>query len=218
MCLNLSNALECNMLSLHKKIVGIFGILFFTLMFSGCATFYAKPVPNGDHLVSWPVRQHQLAAFNNWKASGSFGVTVDGKTNIASFDWQQIGKKYVINIYTALHVGSAKIVGDSCSVTLWKSENERISAKTPEELLYKQFGWSLPVYDLIYWVKGMPAPIGHVKREYFDAFKHLIGLEQESWKIQYRDFVSVGDIDVPSKIYLENPKLKIKIVIKHWNM
>lgn len=204
------------MFAMQKKISGLFICLLFALL-SGCATYYPKTATSGNHMLTWKNREYQLNEFNTWKASGSFGVTVDGKTNIASFDWQQNNKKYLINIFTALHVGSAKIIGNDTSVTLWKSEKTAITAKNPEDLLYHEFGWTLPIANLIYWVKGVPAPGFFAAKMHFDAFLHLISFEQQNWQIQYRDFVSVDDIDVPTKIYLENPKLKIKIVIKHWD-
>lgn len=205
------------MLLQWKKFFKILTILFFLLIINGCAVFYAKPVPSGEHLLTWKERLSELKAFNDWYNEGVFGVTVNGKTNIANFDWQQHYNNYVINIFTTLHVGSAKIEGDNTKVIFWKSAKEKIIAKTPEELLYKQFGWSLPISDLIYWVKGMPAPLNGITKKHFDAFNHLIMLQQQGWKIAYHDFISVGAVDVPSKIYLENPKFKIKIIIKHWN-
>jgi outer membrane lipoprotein LolB len=49
-------------------------------------------------------------------------------------------------------------------------------------------------------------------------YNHLSYLKQQGWEIEYADFRSIGNIDLPQKIWLENPKLRAKLVIKKWRI
>jgi len=52
----------------------------------------------------------------------------------------------------------------------------------------------------------------------FDGYNHLLLLQQQNWQIEYADFQAIKHIDLPTKILLINPTLRVKIVIKRWTI
>jgi outer membrane lipoprotein LolB len=195
-----------------KVIKQIFTIITILLL-SACATV---PQP-GTHYLTWQQRQQQLQATNSWDMYAVLGVRFAGKNTMVHFYWQQIANNFTINISTPINIGGVIITGSTKQVTLWRSATDKIVAKTPEQLMYQELGWSLPLFDLKYWVLGLPAP--HIPyNAKFDMYNHLSYLKQQGWEIEYADFRSIGNIDLPQKIWLENPKLRAKLVIKKWRI
>ena len=78
-------------------------------------------------------------------------------------------------------------------------------------------GWSIPISNLIYWIKGIPAPNFDYKIK-LDSYNHLLKLKQQDWVINYTDSKSQDGIDLPSNMALQNAQCKIKIAIKEWSI
>ena len=87
----------------------------------------------------------------------------------------------------------------------------------PKFSLVKETGWNLPVSDLAYWIRGLPAP-GSEAVKHFDQFHHLIELDQKGWRIQYLRYSNVNQIDLPTKIFMNYPRMSVKIVINSWQI
>ena len=198
-----------------KKIVLLISLLGIMEIFSGCAT--VKPSPAQLQLMSWQQRSTQLKAIQHFTLKGSLGITQANKVDILSFDWQQNYRNYEINLHGPLSLGGAKIVGDQNGIAYWKNSAEKVFAKSPESLFYQQFGWTLPVSNLKYWILAIPAST-KIHDQQFDKFNHLICLVEQDWRIRYSDFISVNGVDLPTRIQLESPQIKIKIVIKTWQV
>lgn len=189
-----------------KKIL----LIFVVLLLSSCAI---NSVPPTVHYLPWAKREAQLSAIRNWQMYGALGIRYANQTSMAHFTWQQTAGHFAINIYTPINLGGVKITGDTHQVILWKSATEKIIAKTPEQLMNKELGWSLPLFDLRYWILGLPAPQIPYKAK-FDSYNHLSYLEQQGWKINYFAFQSIKNIDLPTSILLTNLQLQVKLVIK----
>jgi outer membrane lipoprotein LolB len=196
------------------KIAYIFLVL---ICLAGCATVMQPGA--GQHKLSWPVRQKQLNNLKNWNLQSAIGIKNLNQSTSAHVNWQQFENNYILNIISQFNIGGVKIVGDSTGVTLWRSVTNKIKAQTPEELMYQELGWSLPIDNLRYWILGLPAP-KLVYASQFDAYNHLISLQQQGWQISYSNFISINNIDLPTSILISNSKLKlqVKVIIKKWEL
>lgn len=193
-----------------KKILLIIIILFL----SGCGTLYGPPPP-GTHYLTKQERRQQLMAINSWDMYAALGVRFANKNTMAHFYWLQAGNDFTINIFTPLNIGGVKITGNKKQVILWRSATDKITAKTPGQLMHQELGWSLPLFNMKYWVLGLAAP--HIPyHAKYDSYNHLNYLQQQGWKIEYADFRSINGIDLPRKIWLENPRLQVKLVVEKW--
>jgi outer membrane lipoprotein LolB len=207
------------MLSL-RNLTMYFTLLALPIWLNGCAINQA-PVSTQiavPKYLTWQQRQTELNNLQTWTAEGSLSVTFDHKTDIAYFAWQQNAKNYGIDLHAPLNLKQLQLVGNDKQVTLWESETS-ISAPTPEALLKERLGWTLPIANLVYWIRGVPAPTSAttpIATQQLDNFNHLTHMQQQGWDIQYVDFQAINNIDLPHIIYLQTEGLKIKIVIKKW--
>lgn len=182
------------------------------LVLSSCSYLH-KPPKSDLHYLTWSQRREQLSELESWNMRGAVGIKLMQNNVMAHFFWQQSNDDYDITVYTPLNLSSVKIIGNPKKVMLWRSSSDQVTAKTPEILMYQQLGWYLPLSNMRYWILGMPAPNVpyHAK---FDAYHHVIFLQQEGWKINYDNFVTTQDVDLPYKIIMTNADIEIKLVIK----
>lgn len=190
-------------------------LLLFTLV--GCAVISPQPAtPIAARHLNWQQRQKQLQAIKNWNIKGAISITYNNKTDMASFSWKNNWHSYWIDIFGPLHLGSVQINGNENGAVLQQSSSGKIvRAATPEDLLQQQLQWPLPISNLNYWIRALPSPAKATALQ-FDSDHHLTSFTQQNWQIIYNAFQTVNGVDLPTKIYLTTPELRIKIVIKQW--
>jgi outer membrane lipoprotein LolB len=94
------------------------------------------------------------------------------------------------------------------------------TAKTAEELIRKNSGWTIPVTQLAFWVRGLPDPNSKVTR-FMPNAQGLIGeLEQLGWKVTYGDYLNVAtatnNIAMPGRIVAEYKDVRLTLVVREW--
>lgn len=193
--------------------------LFFTL--TACSTLPSTfsstaGTYSGAHYLSWKQRQAQVAALQNWTAQGSIAAQNNRKGWNASYSWEQEGEAYTLQLFGPLGMNHVQLSGNSKQVIL-KTAQHIYSAASPEALLQQQAGWTLPVSNLLYWLRGSPAPHAPFKRS-LNPSNHMVQLYQAGWRILYLQYDSVHGIDLPTQMLLSNPQWHIRIVVNHWQV
>lgn len=195
--------------------------LAFVLILTGCASINPQSMhdngaPVGNHHMPWPQRQAQLTALKQWSAEGSIGAHSAKNGLNASFSWQQQADNYTIQLFGPLGINRTQLAGNKQQVTLQTSK-ETFTASNPELLLRQRTGWRLPVSNLYYWLRGLPAPNARYTKS-FDANNHLAQLNQAGWNVQYLSYSSVNNVDLPDRILLTNPQWRVRLVIRNWQL
>lgn len=202
-----------------KKLI----FIIFIGILTGCSTLGPQSSGNngannslGIHYLPRPARQNQLSNLQNRSARGSIAIHTEQKGWNASFNWQQQNGHYVITLFGPLGTNRVQLTGDPLQVTL-QTANRLVSAPTPESLIQQQLGWNLPISNLYYWLRGLPAPHARSRQSY-DINNHLVHLTQQGWNIIYLRYSGVNGIDLPNRLLLNNPALQIRIVISQWDV
>lgn len=196
----------------------------------GCTTM-APSSQSQLHNLSWSKRSAELKNISRWSLSGVFSITHHHRTDIAYFDWERNHNNFTLEIYGPLHLTNIKIIGKPGEVFLFKTSDKVIRASSPEDLIYQETSWMLPISNLAYWIRNLPAP-ANISTEKttatFDTYNHLTTLKQQGWVVNYHNFMAVGAIDLPSRLEVstlpamtspESPgQLKIRMVIKSWKL
>ncbi|OGT49417.1 MAG: outer membrane lipoprotein LolB [Gammaproteobacteria bacterium RIFCSPHIGHO2_12_FULL_38_11] len=196
-----------------KKCLLICGVV----LLSGCVRLQTPVASKTFEVQNIFSRQVKLSKINNWKIHGAFSIAQTGQQpEIANYVWNQVNSEnYRIEISSALNLYSVVIVCRSGLVSLLKNGSQRFSAKTPEKLMEKALGWSLPISELDNWIKGMPAD-GKYKAKY-DVYGHLILLKQMGWTVQYGSYKANKNVDLPQMITLQRTGLFVKIVTNQFD-
>lgn len=196
----------------------IFRKLFITFILalglSSCATL-STPEPAQNKNTPWVQRMQMLSALQAWNIDATIGIRANDQAESASLNWQQNGQTYSWSFFGPLGTSAFKLNGQPGLVELQTPQGKTFQAQSPEILLAEQTGWRLPISNLYYWVRGLPAPHIPAKTQ-FDTYHHLITLEQQGWKIHYLRYMAVNKLDLPGKMLIDSGNVSVKIIINHW--
>jgi len=188
------------------------------VLLSACSTLSEVKTSSPEAERQWVTHQQDLEQFRSWVISGRLGIQTEDEGWHVSFRWQQgDAELYHINLSGPLGQESAELQGTAHGVTLLLSDGRSISALDPDELLERQFGWHLPVKGLYYWVRGLPMP-HEAETHALDGRGRLYWLKQAGWQISYRRYGDVAGKAFPTKIFLDNPQVKVRLVIDEWTL
>ena len=166
--------------------------------------------------------QRQLQTIGDWQLTGKLGIRTANDSGSASLKWSQQIANYQINLSGPLGQKRMIITGTPEKVRLEQTGEPVQEAKTAEALIKKSAGWTLPVTQLAYWVRGVPAPklrITHLQQNESGLIAQLI---QGDWNItygNYRDQTFNGmTLPLPGKITAEYKDVRLVLVIRDWHL
>lgn len=182
-------------------------------------TACAPPKPSEDQPVNKVIpiekRKAETATVSSWNIHGALAAKNKTKGWTATMNWAQQGpSSYQIRLNGPLGAGAVLINKKGNTVT-FQDGAKKASSSNADELLQQQTGIRLPVDNLYYWVRGLPAP-GGVQSEQHDQYNHLSQLKQSGYTINFTKYTSVKGIDLPSVIRLDGNGVMIKVVINSW--
>lgn len=187
------------------------------VLLSGCATT-PKPLLTED----WQEHTRQLSALNKWHAVGKLAVKVPNDGGSMGIRWEQAPTQFNIDFSGPFGQNLLTISGNDKLVTLNEPNQAPISAKTAEELIRRNTGWTIPVAQLAFWVRGLPDPANRI-RKFQPNPQGLIGaLEQSDWNITYSEYMSVTSgsetLAMPKRIVAEFKEIRLTLVIREWQL
>ncbi len=188
------------------------------LFISGCSlTPSTPPAANQDELL-WQQHQESLKTLNKWRLNASLSVTKNKQNWIIRVLWDQDGDNYTLRLNAPLGQGAALLTGTKDGVIMRTGNNDTFQAKSADELVVQALNMELPIDNLYYWIRGIPAPDPRTLP--YDLYKngHLYKLEQSDWELEYSPYVEVKKMFLPKKIYLDHKDIEVKIVITKWNI
>lgn len=153
----------------------------------------------------------------SWEINGSMSAKNKTKGWSATMNWTQQGpSSYQIRLMGPLGAGTVLVTKKGGVITL-QDGPKTLTSNSADELLMQQTGIRLPVNNLYYWIRGLPAP-GGVQAEHHDQNNHLDQLKQSGYTIDYTKYTTVKNIDLPSMIRLQGNGVTVKIAIKNWTI
>lgn len=166
---------------------------------------------------NWQARRNVLAALHTWEFTGRIGVLDADESHSSRIRWRQDKDDYVINLWGTLNVGATELTGRPGAVVLEQAGEPPLRARSAEGLIYEQLGYELPVTQLSYWIKGIPAPGSQAQTD-FNAEHHLVALQQDGWSVQYMAYTNYGAESLPTRIRIEKPPLRLDFVRLDWTL
>lgn len=166
--------------------------------------------------------QRQLQAVEHWQLNGKLGIRTADDNGSATVKWVQQNADYQINLSGPLGQKRMIITGTPGNVRLEQSGEPAQEAKTAEALIKKSVGWTLPVAQLAYWVRGVPAPKMRITHLEQNANGLLDRLHQGDWIItysNYRDQTYQGlTLPLPGKITAEYRDVRLILAVREWQL
>jgi outer membrane lipoprotein LolB len=171
--------------------------------------------------VEFEQHQARVTPLNYWQIKGKLGIKAPSESLSASIHWQQMKAHYVIQLHGPLGQKSLRIEGGPKLVTLKEKGKEPVSSSSAESLFTRTTGWSLPLKQLDYWIRGLPAP-GKVQSIAFNPQGLVKKLEQKDWLIEYEKYQTVTHqghtLYLPQKLIATHQDLRLTLLIRDWTL
>ena len=115
-----------------------------------------------------------------------------------------------------LGVGLFEVEGTAGEVEARFPDGRSVGAASPEVLLEREIGWSVPLQGLRYWVVGAPAPGGPAPKLEFDGHGRLARLQQAGWTVVYERYDGIDDLKLPERIRFSSESVDATVVVRRW--
>jgi len=175
-------------------------LLAFYVFLVGCSTLNIDPAMSS-----------KTGPSQSWLLRGKLGVRSELGGGSLQIVWRQTIAGLDIHLMGPLGKSVAHIHGTAEQYRVDLPGQEPLHMNTHKRQIEQALGWELPVQEMIYWVRGMPAPgIPH----------HLVPnntgktekIEQSGWQVDYKKYVQ----GVPVRITFVKDATVIKLVVKEW--
>ncbi len=152
-----------------------------------------------------------------FRLSGAIAAKSHQKGWTAMVDWQQSGPhSYQMTLMGPMGSQAVRIQEQQGLVT-YQEGAKKFSAKNGDDLLAKKTGIHLPVHNLYYWIRGIPAP-GAIQSATRDSNGQLKILKQSGYTVEFNEYTNTQQHMLPRKLRLYGKDVVVKLVIKRWSV
>ncbi|MDF1684681.1 MAG: lipoprotein insertase outer membrane protein LolB [Legionellaceae bacterium] len=191
------------------------------VLLTGCAppeTPDAALISHEPPQASKTLKTRTAKQISSWTINGAIAAKNKTEAWTASINWKQNGpNNYQIRLFGPLGGGSM-LIEKKGGVVTYQDAQKRTKSYNADELMYQQTGIRIPIKNLYYWIRGLPAPgtVQSAQYEQYNQTKRLSYLKQDGYAVKYLNYTNNEDISLPSKIYVQSSKGNLKIIIKRW--
>ena len=193
-------------------------LMIWTLLLSlaGCSSFSSHETVQGTgNPQLWQAHKKHIATLDGWQISGKIGIRAPQDSGSATLFWLQRQDYYDIRLSGPLGGGAARLTGRPGDIVLEVSNRGRFQAPSPEALLREQLRLNLPVSNLLWWIRGLPAP-NSKSQITLDGESRLAQLNQDGWQVDYLRYGEQNGYSLPERLKLVGHDLEVTLVIKDW--
>ncbi len=200
------------------------------VVLAGCATLRDEPPPAVDPEPGteapavepeptpedlWEVRQARLACMDRWQLEGRMALATDDDGWNANLRWEQDNQRFRMRLSGPFGSGAFRLAGDEGRFRIEHGGETRFYLSSPEDVLERELGASIPVSGLRYWVLGGLQPQREADYE-LDSEGRLTRLEQSGWSIRYRSYRDYNGEQLPRHVTAERPGIRVRLVADEW--
>lgn len=191
-------------------------LLFLVITLAACSNLHQRETLEfGGDPAAWQAHRKLVEPVRDWVLQGKLGVRAPAESGSGTLYWLQQQDSYDIRLSGPLGRGATRIQGNSAGVTLDIAGQTQTTAQSAEDLLEQQIGWRLPVDNLLWWVRGLPAP-GSPSRLQLNPESLLARLAQAGWIIEYSRYQEIDGKRLPQRLQLSGHDVLLTLVITRW--
>lgn len=206
------------------------------LLLSACRTDgVIHPSKSTEQPILWQQHHAKIANISAWRLKGKIAVKSGRKGGSATLHWAYQPDHQAIELYGPFGSGRVQITVLPTHALLKDAQGNAVRGDNAAQALYKRLGWQVPFEELHYWVRGIPAESKPYKPSpvfTVDATGRLRTLQQNNWVVEYQEYQTVGQFDLPHRLSLTaapgtlefytasgeyiGDYLSVQIILKYW--
>ena len=184
---------------------------------TSCATSDKNEGPTDPN---WLQHQESVLELSDWQLTGRLNVRQQKTSETVSINWQQQKENFEIRFSGTLGLGAVQVHGSPNEVVVEKAGAETVVLPDLQALTQNYLGYDFPAAQLLYWVRGVPAPAGIVSTT-LDTNLMLGTLIQADttgrrWELAYDRYEQVGDVWLPGRIRVKSEDIELTFLVSEW--
>lgn len=200
---------------MNKSLWTSFALATITFSLTACSSMSKSPLPQSPSTpIPWQTRVATVSTIQSFHIQGKIGLQTARDSGSANVNWVQNGSSYNINLIAALGSHQINIAGHPGFVQVGM-DGRTYTGSSPEQILAAHWHFAVPISNLYYWVRGLPAP-GSASGKQFDSSGRLVSLTQQGWNVQFLSYTRYGNADLPTKIIFNSASLRAKLLVYGW--
>lgn len=165
-----------------------------------------------------------LSQQDSFETTGRLSLTVPSETNQASFGLNVERQDLVLQLSGPLGIGAIRLEVIDGQGRLISGRHGDIALQNTQDDLTALLGYPVPLEAIRYWALGLPQPGTPDQRRMTADGHRLLELDQQGWRVEFREYrsVSLGSggsasrVDLPRKVLLTSPDVRILMVFRDW--
>jgi len=153
---------------------------------------------------------------DGFELSGRIAVQYDGDGYSGTLRWLHAMSSDLVELYAPVGTLYARLRRDPSGAVMETADGKRFDEPDTGALSRRVLGWELPLEELPHWVFGRSAPGGAPARVDNDTVGRPARLVQAGWVVSYRSYMEDQSEVLPSRMDLERPGLRVKLIISRW--
>lgn len=185
------------------------------LLLAACAPVRIKG--DASMLEAQAAREAALSGQDHWTLTGRLAVSNGRDGGSGSLTWEQDGERYDFTVRAPVTGRSFRLHGGPGGAVLEGLDQGPMRGADAETLMARALGWQVPLRDLRAWVLGLRADSGPAQLGFgADGLPSL--LQQDGWKVEYRDWYADRTPALPRKVFAERQPYRVRLSIENWDL
>lgn len=190
-----------------------------TMVLVGCSSV---PEQEASYHVNWQQHQQDLTKLDAFKVTGKIGYQDPSHRQSLNFILTHASNYDELKLLTFFGqtVMTLQMLPSGSMITT--SDGKVSTAPQANQLINELTGFSIPVSQLPDWIKGLPTDADRTTLNDSNTLESLEkNLGNQNWRLNYLTYSAQmtpvkNDLMLPSQLFLQQDKTKIKIVISKW--
>lgn len=165
-------------------------------------------------------REQSVVAQSRFHLRGRIAIKNARDGGSGRFDWSQDGDQIRFELSAPLSNQTWRLEGQPGSYTLTDSKGAPQRNHDARQLIYDASGWTIPMQQLRFWVRGASAissDLTEAAELSFDATGRLSVLKQNGWTVNYERYADASDTALPIKLRAFKDDAQVKVIVQSWD-
>jgi outer membrane lipoprotein LolB len=185
------------------------------LALAACAPVRVRENPAA--LAAQQAREARLAPMAHWTLNAHIAVSNGHDGGSGDLTWTQSGDAFRFTVRAPVTGKTWTLSGDAGHAVLEGVDPQPDMDTDAQRLLHDRLGWDVPLADLRAWVRGLRAP-GSTATMQYDERDLPATIEQDGWRVEYRDWFADRDRPLPRKVFASRADARVRMAIESWNV